>query len=73
MSDHVLYQIDVTNARLRKTFSKWTVLKRFKQFVEMDDAVRQSFANQPEILETMPAAPSKKVGQGFKDCRPRFM
>jgi hypothetical protein len=29
MSDHVLYQLDVVNSRKRRTFQKWTVLKRY--------------------------------------------
>lgn len=36
MTNHVLYQIDVLNMKKRSTFSKWTVLKRFNQFYEMD-------------------------------------
>lgn len=61
MSDHVLFQIDVQNARKRKTFSKWTVLKRFGQFYEMDSAVRLAFAPHPEILEELPAPPARKA------------
>jgi hypothetical protein len=61
MSDPVLFQIDVQNVRKRKTFSKWTVLKRFGQFFEMDTAVRQSFAENPEILATLPAPPARKA------------
>jgi PX domain len=60
MSDHVLYQIDVSNARKRKTFSKWTVLKRFGQFYEMDTEVRASFAEEKEFLDTLPCAPERK-------------
>jgi len=61
MSDHILYQIDVVNARKRKTFSKWTVLKRFGQFYEMDTAVRVSLEDKPAILETLPPAPQRKA------------
>jgi len=61
MSDHVLYQIDVTNSRKRKTYSKWTVLRRFTQFYEMDTAVRTAFAEKPEILETLPSPPERKT------------
>lgn len=60
MSDHVLYQIDVSNERKRKTFSKWTVLKRFGQFYEMDKALRAGFADDPAFLETMPPPPERK-------------
>jgi len=61
MSDHVLYQIDVTNNRKRKTYAKWTVLKRFTQFFDMDTAVRAAFADKPEILEMLPPPPERKT------------
>jgi len=61
MSDHVLYQIDVVNNKKRKTFSKWTVLKRFGQFYEMDAAVRGDFVGKPDILATLPAAPQRRT------------
>jgi len=61
MSDHILYQIDVTNSRKRKTFSKWTVLKRFGQFYEMDSQVRLDFAEQPSVLNSMPGPPERKA------------
>jgi len=61
MSDHVLYQIDVLNTRKRSTFSKWTVLKRFGQFFEMDTALRESFAQNPAVLMSMPPAPSRRA------------
>jgi hypothetical protein len=32
MSDHVLFQVDVMNAKKRRTFQKWTVLKRYARF-----------------------------------------
>lgn len=60
MSDHVLYQIDVVNSRKRKTFSKWTVLKRFQQFYDMDSAMRASFVTQPELLAQLPPPPARK-------------
>lgn len=61
MSDHILYQIDVVNSRKRKTFSKWTVLKRFGQFYDMDAAVRGTLEDQPEVLETLPPPPQRKA------------
>jgi len=61
MSDHVLYQIDVSNSKRRKSFSKWTVLKRFTQFFDMDSLVRAAFAEQPEILEKLPPPPERKT------------
>ena len=42
MSDHVLYQIDVSNERKRRSFRKWTVLKRFGQFFTLDQVVNFS-------------------------------
>eukprot|EP00479_Gromia_sphaerica_P004012 TRINITY_DN14753_c0_g1_i1.p1 TRINITY_DN14753_c0_g1~~TRINITY_DN14753_c0_g1_i1.p1 ORF type:complete len:242 (+),score=21.79 TRINITY_DN14753_c0_g1_i1:140-865(+) len=61
MNDHVLYQIDVSNQRKRRTFSKWTVLKRFGQFHVMDEKVRLDLANRPDVLEAMPVRPSRKA------------
>lgn len=61
MSDHVLYQIDVLNSRKRSTYSKWTVLKRFGQFFDMDFALRESFAASPVVLEMLPPAPSRRA------------
>jgi hypothetical protein len=59
MSDHVLYQIDVVNSRKEKEFSKWTVLKRFGQFYEMDAAVRLDLAEKIDVT-TLPATPERK-------------
>jgi len=61
MSDHVLYQIDVTNARKDAPFDKWTVLKRFGQFYDMDCAVRASFLENPTVLEKLPESPERKA------------
>jgi len=61
MSDHVLYQIDVTNDHKRKSYSKWTVLKRFTQFFEMDAAVRAAFAENLELSAKLPPPPERKT------------
>jgi len=61
MSDHVLYQIDVTNARKDAPFDKWTVLKRFGQFYDMDCAVRAAFLDKPDILAKFPEPPERKA------------
>jgi len=61
MSDHVLYQVDVCNRKKRKSFSKWTVLKRFGQFYEMDQAVRLALADKADVLASMPSSPQRKV------------
>jgi hypothetical protein len=73
MSDHVLYQVDVSNARKRKTFSKWTVLKRYVQFYEMDAALREEFADDPEFLETLPQPPDRKVKLLVDHMEPSFI
>jgi len=61
MSDHVLYQIDVTNSRKDAPFDKWTVLKRFGQFYDMDCAVRAAFLDKPAMLEKLPEPPERKA------------
>eukprot|EP00808_Paulinella_micropora_P016104 g33805.t1 len=60
MSDHVLYQVDVSNERKPKTYSKWTVLKRFNQFYEMDVAVRAAFEGKEDILAKLPPPPERQ-------------
>jgi hypothetical protein len=60
MSDHILYQVDVVNVRKRKTFSKWTVLKRFGQFYEMDTALRASLAERIDLLAALPSPPERR-------------
>lgn len=60
MSDHVLYQVDVSNSRKPRTFSKWTVLKRFTQFYEMDTAVRAALEGKDSVLEKLPPPPERQ-------------
>jgi len=60
MSDHTLFQIDCLNHRKRKSFQKWTVLKRFGQFVDVDATIRASLSEQPEVIARMPAAPERR-------------
>jgi len=77
MSDHVLFQIDVVNCRKRKTYSKWTVLKRFGQFFDMDTALRSSLQeNDPYALDLLPPAPQRRpkllfdhMDEGFVEQR----
>lgn len=59
MPDHVLYQVDVMNERKRKSFQKWTVLKRFQQFYEMDAKIRETFFEKQAVLDSMPALPER--------------
>jgi len=61
MSDHVLYQIDIINSRKRKSFAKWTVLKRFQQFYEMDQLVRTDFIENLDLLEQLPPSPRREA------------
>ncbi len=61
MSDHVLYQIQVSNERKRASFGEWTVLKRFTQFYEMDQKLRAHFENDPLLLSKLPPPPPRRV------------
>jgi hypothetical protein len=61
MSDHILFQIDITNIKKRKSFAKWTVLKRFGQFWDMDCLVRAAFAEKLDVLNAMPAPPARRA------------
>lgn len=60
MSDHVLFMVDVMNAKKRRTFQKWTVLKRFNQFWELDAQLRADFADNEHVLAMMPASPQRQ-------------
>ena len=62
MTDHVLYQICVSNSHKRSSFRAWTVLKRFTQFYEMDIKLRAGLQIQsPDTLPKLPPAPSRKL------------
>ena len=61
MADHILYQIHICNARKRKSFSRWTVLKRFGQFYDMDQAVKRSLAASGHHNLVLPTLPQKKA------------
>lgn len=62
MTDHVLYQICVSNSHKRSSFRAWTVLKRFTQFYEMDLKLRAGLQTQsPDTLPKLPPAPSRKL------------
>lgn len=61
MSDHVLYQIDCSNVRKRKSFSNWTVLKRFGQFFVMDSKLREDLINNADVLAALPNPPPRKA------------
>merc|ERR1712244_218309 len=62
MSDHVLYQICVSNSHKRASFRAWTVLKRFTQFYEMDLKLRGVIQTQsPDLLQKLPPPPTRKV------------
>lgn len=54
MSDHILYQIEVSNDRLAEEYRKWTVLKRFGQFYIMDQELRAQL--NLSIVDKLPAA-----------------
>jgi hypothetical protein len=59
MTDHVLYQVDVANVRKSKSYQRWTVLKRFNQFVDLDEALRESFAHRPDVMSALPNPPER--------------
>jgi len=61
MSDHVLYMIDCENIKLRKSFSTWTVMKRYNQFHELDSQLREDFQHSPYFLSTLPTPPQRQL------------
>ena len=58
-NSHVLYQIDCTNTRRRRSFQNWTVLKRYSEFATLDGQIRQECAGRPSVLASLPALPPK--------------
>lgn len=79
MSDHVLYQIDCTNCKKRRSFARWTVLKRFGQFFEMDQLVRASVPPQgssaatERLLASLPTVPGKQSKLLFDHMEESFI
>jgi hypothetical protein len=73
MTDHVLYQIDCINNKKRRTFSKWSLLKRFEQFYELDSQLRRYYSITPEILNSLPLVPSKKAKILHDHSDPQFI
>jgi len=62
MSDHVLYQIKVSNAHKRSSFDCWTVLKRFGQFWEMDQKLRADLQqSHPDVFALLPLPPPRRM------------
>eukprot|EP01083_Nonionella_stella_P060659 158288_1 len=61
MTDHVLYQICVSNSHKRASFRAWTVLKRFTQFYDMDLQLRATIEiESPHLIDKLPPAPTRK-------------
>jgi len=58
MSDHVLYQILVTNSHKRASFRQWIQLKRFTQFYEMDCSLRSSIIAEHPSFDINSLAPT---------------
>ncbi len=49
------------NSRKRASFSKWTVLKRFGQFFELDVQLRNDFAHaDATVIALLPASPTRQ-------------
>ena len=63
MTDHVLYQITLSNQNSRSSDIEsrtWTVLKRFTQFYEMDVNLRKSIEKDyPNIINKLPPKPER--------------
>ena len=63
MTDHVLYQITLSNSHARSSDSEsrtWTVLKRFGQFYEMDVALRKSIEQDNYgLIDKLPPRPER--------------
>jgi len=54
-NDHAVFQLRVQNSNKRKSFSEWTVMKRFADFVEFDQRLRQHLSiSDPFSLSLVP-------------------
>lgn len=72
-NDHVVYQVNVQNDRKRRTFSKWTVLKRFQEFFTLDTEIRECLFGRPEVLAKMPPLPTRSVKVIVNHLNTRFI
>jgi len=62
---YVVYRINVTNVRKRKSFSQWTVLKRFTDFYRFDWQFRQAINEKylgklHDLYKSLPTFPPKR-------------
>lgn len=72
-SEHVVYQVNVTNVKRRQSFQQWTVLKRFSDVCSLDAALRTALAAQPQVLLELPALPPKYSKYVFNHLDPDFI
>ncbi len=72
-SEHVVYQVNVTNVKRRQSFQQWTVLKRFSDVCALDAALRTALAAQPQVLLELPALPPKYSKYLFDHLDPDFI
>jgi len=60
MRDHCLYQIHCTNGSAgdRSEWNEWVVLKRYRDFHEMDNSLREELP--PAVLKDLPQLPERQ-------------
>jgi hypothetical protein len=61
MTDHILYQVLVENRRQHQSYSKWSFLKRYSAFTQMDIELRKAHAGNPTLLAALPTLPAKEI------------
>jgi len=61
MSDHTLFQIYCANGEKGKRgeLNEWVSLKRYADFGDLDEELREEFKNNPSLLAILPPLPAK--------------
>jgi len=73
-NDHVVYQVNLENSRKQGDYSKWTVLKRFAHFHDLDSRLRASLQQaNPSLLASLPPLPPRHSKWLYNHLHPDFI
>jgi PX domain len=72
--DHVIYQLDISNALKSQPYGSWVVLKRFAEFREFNVILRNIVADLfPRILRDLPHLPGREPKLLVNHLDPTFI
>jgi len=71
--DHVVYQLNVENVTKRRSFSSWTVLRRFVEFFILDRQIRDNLRDKPEVCKQIPPLPERQPKFIIDHLQTRFI